>query len=118
MALDLSLTATKLLSSLASDDYVSIKREVGGVFDPVAGDTTGETLTQINLTAAVLSVNDAVFDGDNRLQFGDKMILADNKTAPLMSDVISFGGNDYKVVAIDGFNHAGTQQFYKVYCRG
>ena len=123
MGLDLSQVATDLLTSLASDTHVKIKRTTGAVFDPVAGTQTGGTETVTNLVAAVTNVDKKLFDGE-RIKYGDKMVILDNQFEPLMSDLIVIPDDqgvelDYVIVSpIGGVNHAGIRQFYKVICRG
>ncbi len=116
MALDLSLTATQLLTDLASTDYVEAIDVSGEVFDPVTGTKTGGTTTTQKLVAAVINVAQNLIDGE-RIKTDDKQIIFDNQYTPNMSTVFKFGGAEYRTVMIDGFNHAGTQQFWKVICR-
>lgn len=123
MGLDLSAVATALLTNLASDTNVKIKRTTGAVFDPVAGTQTGGVTTVTNLVAAVTKVDKNLIDGE-RIQYGDKEVLMDNQFEPLMSDTVIIPddqGNEleYKIVSpIGGVNHAGIRQIYKVICRG
>ena len=123
MSLDLSEMATELLTELASDTHVKIKRTTGAVFDPVEGTETGGTTTITNLVASVTKVDSALIDGE-RIQYGDKEVLMDNQFEPLMSDTIIIPNDqgveiEYKIVSpIGGVNHAGIRQFYKVICRG
>ena len=117
MSLDLSATVTQLLKNLASETYVKIIKKSGGTFDPIAGETTGETETSTNLVAAVTNIADNLIDGE-RIKAGDKQVIFDNAVAPEMDDLIEFESKQYRIVMIDGFNHAGTQQFWKVICRG
>jgi hypothetical protein len=116
MPLDLSKTATKLLKKLGSETYVTLLKYSGRVFDPVTGKHTSETVTPVALTAAVMSVTDNLVDGE-RILAGDKRVIFDNAATPDMQDLIEFGGEQYKIVNIDGFNHAGTQQYWEVICR-
>lgn len=122
MGLDLSATATKLLTKLASTTHVKIKRTTGAVFDPVAGTQTGGTTTVTNLVAAVTKVDKVLIDGE-RIKYGDKMVILDNQFEPLMSDLIVIPDDqgvdlDCVVIDIGGVNHAGIRQIYKVICRG
>ena len=122
MGLDLSATATRLLTTLASDTNVKLKRTTGAVFDPVAGTQTGGTTTTSNLVAAVINPASKLFDSE-RIQYGDKMVIMDNQIEPIMSDLIVIPddqGNaiDFVIVDIGGVNHAGIRQIYKVVCRG
>jgi hypothetical protein len=123
MSLDLSDVATELLTELASDTNVKIKRTTGAVFDPVAGTQTGGVTTITDLVAAVTKVDSALIDGE-RIQYGDKEVLMDNQFQPLMSDTIIIPDDqnndiEYKIVSpIGGVNHAGIRQTYKVICRG
>lgn len=116
MALDLSKTATKLLAKLGSTTYVNIVKSSGGVLDPVSGETTGETSTEAPLVGIVTNINDRLIDGE-RIKAGDKQVLFDNAVTPEMTDLIVFDGKQYTIVDIDGYNHAGVQQFWKVICR-
>lgn len=122
MSLDLSGTATRLLNRLASNTHVKIRRVTGAVFDPVLGTRTGGTETVTNLVAAVTSIPENLLD-DTRIQVGDKLVIADNAFTPIMSDLVlipDVDGNDieYRIITIDGFNHAGVQQFWRLVCRG
>ena len=122
MGLDLSATATRLLTKLASNSNVKLKRTTGATFDPVAGTQTGGTTTTTNLVAAVVKPGSPLFQ-DERIRYGDKMVVMDNQLEPLYSDLIVIPddqGNaiDYVIVDIGGVNHAGIRQIYKVVCRG
>jgi hypothetical protein len=117
MSLDLSGLATNLLTDLGSSDYVKIVRETGATFDPVEGQITGGTTTDIDCVGIVVKITDSL-QNDSRVQAGDKMVLIDKAQTPKMTDRIKFNGKAYQIVLIDGFNHAGIQQFWKVVCRG
>ena len=113
--LDLSLTATKLLTKLASTDYVKLVRKTGG-YDPITGtETTSETVT--NLVAASLPVSDNLVDG-TRIRANDRMIICDNAIKPLTTDFIRIDDIDYPIVDIREVNPSGTPQIYKVIARG
>ena len=117
MALNLSATATNLLSSLGSKEYIKIKRSSGGAYDPVAGETTGTTQSTIDCIGVVTSIDNKLIDG-TRIKATDKMAILDNSITPVMTDLISFGGFDNTVIQIDEINHAGVTQLWKVICRG
>ena len=117
MSLDLSTTATNLLANLGSSNYVKIVRDTGGTFDPVEGETTGATTTEIDCVGIVTKITDNL-QSDSRVKAGDKMVMIDKAQTPLMTDRIKFNNTTYQIVVIDGFNHAGIQQFWKVVCRG
>jgi len=116
VSLDLSSVATSLLASLGSTSYVKLIRKTGGTFDPVTGTTTGEVITTILLKGIVTNIADNLIDG-TRIKAGDKQVMFDNKETPTKDDLIEFGGIRYRVEIIDGFNHAGIQQYWKVVCR-
>lgn len=116
MSLDLSATATRLLAKLGSITYVELVRVSGATIDPVGGTITGGSTTKLPLTAAVLNVADNLIDGE-RIKTGDKQVIFDNSETPVMTDLIEFDGIQYSMIVIDGFNHAGIQQFWKVICR-
>lgn len=117
MSLDLSATATELLKSLGDETHVKITRTTGGVFDPVAGETTGATTDILDAIGAVVKIDNSLVD-DERIKSTDKMILLDNQLTPLMTDLITFSGIDHTVVQIFEVNHAGIIQLFKVVCRG
>lgn len=117
MSLNLSSTATKLLSSLGNPQYVKITRKSGGTFDPVAGETTGESVSVLDAVGAVTSVKASLVDGE-RIRATDKMIVLDGAIKPVMTDLITFAGVDNAIVHIDEVNHAGIPQIYKVVTRG
>lgn len=116
MSLDLSKTATKLLSKLGSTTYVVLIRTSGGTFDSVAGVNTGGTVTETSLVGIVSRIADGLIDGE-RIKDGDKQVIFDNAITPLMTDIIKFNGKEYTITFIDGYNHAGVQQFWRVNCR-
>ena len=119
MPLDLSATATKLLAKLGSTTYVTAIDRTGGVFDPVLGTKEAVTETTTTLTAAVIDIKTDL-DQDTRIARSEntaKQIIFDNTYTPTMKTIFEFGGVKYKTVEIDGFNHAGTQQFWKVTCQ-
>ena len=116
MPLDLSKTATKLLSKLGSKTYVKLIRKVNNSFDPVSGSYPDSSVSEISLTGIVSRIADGLIDGE-RIKDGDKQVIFDNSVTPLMTDVIKFDNKEYTITFIDGYNHAGTQQYWKVNCR-
>ncbi len=116
MSLNLSEAATKLLSKLGSSDYVKIVRESGQVYDEIENTFTAGVDTEINCIGIVTKITDSLRN-DTRIKTGDKMVLIDKAQTPVMTDRIKFDGNEYEIVLIDGYNHAGIQQFWKVVCR-
>ena len=117
MALDLSATATSLLSTLGDPTYVKITRDTTGTLNPVDGDVTGSTEVLISAVGVVTKLKSSLIDGE-LIKRTDKMILLDNQTAPVMTDLITFNSIDHTIVAIDEVNHAGVTQLWKVVCRG
>lgn len=117
MSLDLSLTATDLMKSLGDETYITITRKSDGVYDPVAGTTTGETTSVLSAVGVVTRVDSRLVDG-TRIKATDKMILLDNAVEPLYTDLITFGGFNHTVVQINELNHAGITQLWKIVCRG
>jgi len=117
MSLDLSATATRLMKSLGDETYVTITRKSGGTFDPIAGETTGETLTILSAVGVVTKIDTKLIDG-TRIKATDKMIMLDNSVTPLYTDLINFNGSINTVVDIDEVNHAGITQMWKVVTRG
>ena len=118
MALDLSATATKLLASLGSTTYVTAI-DVSDTFDGTTGKATGSAETSTTLTAAVLGIKDVKI-GNTLIKASDgnsKRIMFDKTYTPSMDTIFSFGGVRYKTISIDGFNHAGTQQYWDVICQ-
>lgn len=116
MSLDLSTTATKLLTKLASTDFVKLVRK-SVTYDPALGTETVSSEIVTNLVAASLPVSSDLIDG-TRIRANDKMILCDNAIKPLMTDFIRIDSIDYPIVDIREVNHAGTPQIYKVIARG
>ena len=117
MSLDLSQTATDLLGELGSKTYVKLVSETASTSDPVTGiDTTG-TITTTDLTGVVLRIPQKMIDGE-RILATDKMIMIDNSVTPTSKDKVQIDLINYRIVEIDGFNHAGTQQFWKLIIRG
>lgn len=117
MSLDLSATATKLMKSLGDETYITITRKSGGTFDPVAGETTGETLKTIPTIGVVDKVDSKLVDG-TRIKATDKMVLLDNGVTPLYTDLINFNGSSNTIVSINELNHAGITQMWEVVTRG
>ena len=117
MSLDLSKTATKLLKKLGSITYIKLIRTTGDTSDPVTGEDTGGTTTSTDLIGAVLKIPQKMIDGE-RILVSDKMIIIDKTLAPLSTDEIQFDSVNYRIIQIDGFNHAGNQQFWKLVIRG
>ena len=117
MSLDLSATATKVMKSLGDEAYVTITRKSGGTFNPVEGTTTGESTSVLPVVGVVSKLDSRLVDG-TRIKSSDKMILLDNQVTPDYKDLISFGGINHTVVDIDGLNHAGITQIWKVTVRG
>jgi len=117
MPLDLSATATALLTKLASNTHVKIKRVTGASTDNVSGIDTGGVETITAVPAAVTGLNAALI-ADTRIQANDTRVVCDNSYPPLMSDTIIIGTSNYKIVAINEKNHAGIIQAIEVICRG
>ena len=126
MSLDLSATATRLLSTLGSPDYVSIKKVTGRTFDPVTGLFSGGTTTETDLIAAVTTVTELTLSNqnsaDNRVQVGDKVVMADKTIEPFLEDIIIIPDDsgipiEYRIIQIGGSNHAGIRQVYRIVCR-
>lgn len=117
MSLDLSLTATDIMKSLGDETYITIIRKSGGTFDPVAGTTTGEIGATLSAIGVVTKVDGRLVDG-TRIKATDKMILLDNGVTPLYTDLMQFNGVSNTVVQINGVNHAGVTQMWKVVTRG
>ena len=117
MSLDLSATATNRLPTLGSTTYIKLIRITGATSDPVLGTDTGGTTTSTDLIGAVIKIPQKMIDGE-RILVSDKMIFIDKTVTPLSSDEIQFDSVNYRIISIDGFNHAGTQQFWKLVIRG
>ena len=117
MSLDLSKTATALLSGLGDASYVKITRTTGGTFDPVAGETTDAITSVLDAIGAVIRLNSNLIDGE-RIVATDKMVMLDKGVTPTMTDLITFDGISHTIVQILETNHAGTTQLWKVVCRG
>ena len=99
MSLDRSATATALMQSLGDKTYVTITRKSCGVYDPVAGETTGEVTNILPATGVVTKLDSRLIDG-TRIKSTDKMILLDKEVTPVYTDLITFGGIDHTVVDI------------------
>jgi len=114
--MDLSKIATDLMKSLGDETYVTITRKSGGAFDPVAGETTGETSNTLSAVGVVTRVSSGLIDG-TRIKATDKMVMLDNGVTPEYTDLMTFGGLSHTVVQINEVNHAGITQLWKVVCR-
>ena len=117
MSLDLSAVATDLLTSLGSTTYIKLVRITGATSDPVAGNDAGGTTTTTDMIGAVIKTPRDLIDGE-RILLTDKTVLIDNSVTPLISDEVQIDSVNYRIVMIGGFNHAGTQQFWKLVIRG
>ena len=122
MSLDLSNTATKLLSKLASTNYAKIRKTTGAVLDPIEGVFTLGTTTTSDLIAAVTVVTE-LNASDSRLEVGDRIVVCDKSIEPKMEDIIVIPDDDgapidYRIISIGGSNFAGIRQSYRVVCRG
>lgn len=112
MALDLSATATKLLRKLASkkeSGFVQLKRETGGVIDPITGQSTDGVIEFIGLNAAVTSMPQSLVN--DRINIDDKLVVCDNETIPSSDDKLVIGGVEHSIILINGEGgHAGVTQ--------
>lgn len=108
---------TRLLKRTGSKSNVKIIRNVGGVRDSLNGNLTGETVETIDTLSFVSGIPNSLIDGV-RIQVGDKQVLFDNSVNVIMSDTIKIKDAEFKVIIIDGYDHAGVQQFWRVICRG
>jgi hypothetical protein len=119
MSLDLSSVATQLLGSLASnaDGYIVLRRETGGLVDPITGDYTSGETEDYDLVGAVTAISDALVDG-TRIQSGDVMVTVDNQIAPAITDTLLINDVEHQIVPpIRTVSHAGTVQVYKIQAR-
>jgi hypothetical protein len=117
MSLDLSSVATQLLSDLGSSDYVKIVRYSGGAFNPVEQEITGGSSSEINCIGIETKITQSLKQ-DSRVTSSDRAVLIDKAQTPTMKDRIKVGSMVYPIVLIDGFNHAGVQQYWTVVYRG
>ena len=117
MSLDLSDTATRLIKLLGDETHVTITRKTSGVFDPVAGTTTGEITVILPSVGVVTKLDSKLIDG-TRIKATDKMILLDKGVTPLYTDLITFGAINHTVVQISEINPSGVTQIWKVVVRG
>jgi len=115
--IDLSGTATSLIARFGSKTYVTAI-DKAGTFNAVTGIPT-ETETQTALTAVVVKDKIEAQDGTRvtTTDADNKVILIPNCYTPSMSTFFEFGGERYKTTEIDGFNHAGVQQYWRVTCQ-
>lgn len=116
MSLDLSKVATRLLTKLASSDHIKLVVKSGGVLDPVEGETTGATPSDIDCVGAVIKIDQNLVDGE-RILSSDKMAIIDNQKTPTMENQIKVDDKVYEIIKIIELNHAGITQLWTIIYR-
>ena len=107
-------SAKSILNKFGAFGHVKIKRD-DGVLDPVLGTNTG-TITEFSLYAVDLDVNKNLM-ADSRIAATDRQVIMASDTKPLMSDTISIGTADHKIITIDTLSPSGVDVIYTVICR-
>ena len=90
--------ATRLLDKYGST--VTLVRAGSKVWNPVTGEYEWQPDTLIPLTAVPVPINAALVNGTT-IQAGDMIVKADGRVEPKMEDKVSFGGEQWSVVAIE-----------------
>lgn len=106
----------RLLSRFGSTTSATIRRESGGVLDPVAGEYTGGTSSTLPLFSAQTKVTKSMLV-DERIRITDVRLICSNDIVPLEADTVVIDGRDYQVIVINKHKPAETVVAYEVFCR-
>ena len=95
---------------------VTLKRSTGGTIDPVTGTVTAGTTTNFTTLGMPQSYPDSLIDG-TRIQASDRIMVLTPAVKPLLTDTLSFDGQDWTIISIKTTNPAGTPVVYFVQVR-
>ena len=109
-----AVSAKSILNNFGTFGHVKIKRD-DGVLDPVSGTNTG-AITVFDLYAVDLDI-DRNLMADSRISSTDRQVIMSSDVTPLMSDTISIGTANHKIVTIAPLSPAGVDVIYTVICR-
>jgi len=95
---------------------VTLKRSSGLTLDPIIGATGTETVTEIETKGIVQEYSNKELE-QSAIQSSDRKITLTSTQEPLLTDVISVGGKDFKPIRIETMNPAGVILAYKIQAR-
>lgn len=96
-------SSAKLLRNFGRQ--LTFTRKADGTYDPNEGTTT-QTQTTYQKFGCVFEYSDAE-RGDNRIQQGDRRVLAEGHSYAV-GDQVSLDGQVYRIIAISNIQPAGT----------
>lgn len=94
----------------------TLKRTTAGAYDP-ATSTAGETVTELQTTAAVLAYPQKYIDG-TLIRHGDRRALCAAGVEPKQGDALAWQGRDLTVIAVRPVDPAGVAVLYEAQVRG
>ena len=112
---ELASVATELLGDFGQ--IITLSREVGGVDNPVTGETTGSSIATWSGNGVVLDYNASESDGIQVHADDLRVVVEAVDTPPKAGDEASFGSENYHVIAVTANNPAGTPLTYSLQLR-
>lgn len=106
---DMATTARTLIAEYGQT--ISVKRTTGGSVDPVTGVVVAGTTTTYSPKGILRKYADKLIDG-TRIKASDRELVLDDTVAPVMTDKVTIGGQDWVLKAITPVEPAGTPLVY------
>ncbi len=95
---EMAALATELLGPDEFGEELTIKRETGEVVDEISGVvTTPATDATYNPLGVILDYKQGMIDNE-RILVGDRYLIIDNSTEPLMSDRPVVAGEEWSII--------------------
>ena len=111
----LASVASRILTDKGKS--LTFTRVSGGTFDPVAGETTGDSTTNYTGYGAAFNYNKSEIDG-TIVQNGDiRLLLEDTATAPILEDTVTIDSIIYTVKNVTPTSPAGVVVMYELQLR-
>jgi len=113
-------TAARLLASYGQP--VSITRTSGGTYDPLTGETTGQTTTTYTPDGVLLNyggkeAGDLRAAGVDIVSTDKKLLCAAFEVDPVVTDTVTVGGLDWTVMRVKTLSPAGAAVLHELQVR-
>lgn len=112
----LEATASTLLTKYGRS--VTRRRSTVAPYDPGTGEAANTGPTDVDFKGAPLPFKDGVTEVNGTLvQADDQRLLLEAAAAPLMTDVIIIGGDQFSVLSIKDLKPGGSTVIYSLHLR-
>jgi hypothetical protein len=111
---DLATTAKELFTEFGQT--ITITRTTGDTYNPVTGDTTYGSSSTFLSKGILKQYKSTLIDG-TRIKATDRELVLDDTVEPLMTDIITIGGESWTPIMPGATNPAGTPLVYRVQVR-